>query len=196
MPASGYTAITFVANEQPTTAKWNLIGSNDASFNTGDGFNDEIILDRHIGPLELKTNKLENPYIFAAYRNAALNIASSVAAIPFDTEHFDIGGNFNTANGKFTAPVDGYYTFYAGLLASYAAGNHVYFGMLKNDAEYKRYGESDKAAGNQTDGVCMTIYLDAGDTAALYFSCNATRAVLVASAGKYAWFGGHLTAAA
>lgn len=48
MPSSGYTAITFVAGEQPTTAKWNLIGSNDASFNTGLGFNDDIILARHI----------------------------------------------------------------------------------------------------------------------------------------------------
>lgn len=49
MPSSGYTAITFVANEQPTTAKWNLIGSNDSSFNTGDGFNDAIIKTRHLG---------------------------------------------------------------------------------------------------------------------------------------------------
>lgn len=49
MSSSGYTAITFVANEQPTTAKWNLIGSNDASFNNGNGFEDEIIINRHIG---------------------------------------------------------------------------------------------------------------------------------------------------
>lgn len=36
----GYTAISFTAGEQPTTAKWNLVGSNDAAFNaalTGSG---------------------------------------------------------------------------------------------------------------------------------------------------------------
>lgn len=48
MPSSGYTAITFVANEQPTTAKWNLIGSNDASFNTMAGMNDNVLALRHI----------------------------------------------------------------------------------------------------------------------------------------------------
>lgn len=48
MASSGYTAITFVANEQPTTAKWNLIGSNDASFNSGNGFEDGIIIARHL----------------------------------------------------------------------------------------------------------------------------------------------------
>lgn len=58
MPSSGYTAITFVANEQPTTAKWNLIGSNDASFNNGNGFNDAIIINRHIADDAVKGNNL------------------------------------------------------------------------------------------------------------------------------------------
>lgn len=38
-----YSAQTFVADEQPTTAKWNLLWSNDASFNDGTGFADSII---------------------------------------------------------------------------------------------------------------------------------------------------------
>lgn len=33
----GYTALTFVAYEQPTAAKWNLLPANDASFNDGTG---------------------------------------------------------------------------------------------------------------------------------------------------------------
>lgn len=33
-----YSAQTFVADEQPTTAKWNILWSNDASFNDGSGF--------------------------------------------------------------------------------------------------------------------------------------------------------------
>jgi len=48
MPSSGYTAIVFTANEQPTTAKWNLIGSNDSAFNLGTGLEDNVILTRHI----------------------------------------------------------------------------------------------------------------------------------------------------
>lgn len=35
-----YSADTFVADEQPTTAKWNKLWSNDAAFNDGTGFAD------------------------------------------------------------------------------------------------------------------------------------------------------------
>lgn len=43
-----YTPQTFVADEQPTTAKWNLLWSNDASFNDGTGIGDNAILERHL----------------------------------------------------------------------------------------------------------------------------------------------------
>lgn len=48
MSASGYTAWSVTAGEIPTTAYWNLLGSNDASFNTGTGINDGAILTRHL----------------------------------------------------------------------------------------------------------------------------------------------------
>lgn len=38
-----YSADTFVADEQPTTAKWNKLWANDASFNDGTGFADGAI---------------------------------------------------------------------------------------------------------------------------------------------------------
>lgn len=197
MSSSGYTAITFVANEQPTTAKWNLIGSNDASFNNGNGFEDGIIVNRHIGAGELRTSKLKNLVMFSAWRNAALNITTSTAAIPFDSEDYDIGSNFSTANGKFTAPVNGYYEFKAALLAAYSTNDHVYGGVLKNDAEYKRFFENTKpGATNMTDGMTAEMYMAAGDTAAFYCSANTTCAVLVANSGKYCWFTGKLVAIA
>lgn len=43
-----YSADTFVADEQPTTAKWNKLWSNDASFNDGTGIADNAILNRHL----------------------------------------------------------------------------------------------------------------------------------------------------
>lgn len=43
-----YSADTFVADEQPTTAKWNKLWSNDASFNDGTGIGDNAILQRHL----------------------------------------------------------------------------------------------------------------------------------------------------
>lgn len=43
-----YSADTFVADEQPTTAKWNKLWSNDASFNDGTGVGDNAIGSRQI----------------------------------------------------------------------------------------------------------------------------------------------------
>lgn len=52
----GYTAQTFVADEQPTTAKWNLLWANDASFNDGTGIANDAILSSHILAGELLEN--------------------------------------------------------------------------------------------------------------------------------------------
>lgn len=69
MASSGYTVITFVANEQPTTAKWNLIGSNDASFNNGNGFEDDIIINRHIADLAVKGENIDFADIVKYFSN-------------------------------------------------------------------------------------------------------------------------------
>jgi hypothetical protein len=101
----GYSADSFSAGEQPTTAKWNKLWSNDASFNDGTG----------IASLEIGSGhtSLKNDYKFSVYRNAALSIGSSATAkVTFDTKSFDTGSNFDAVtNNRFTAPVAGFYLF-------------------------------------------------------------------------------------
>jgi hypothetical protein len=58
MPSSGYAIWSVIAGEQPTTAKWNILGANDASFNTGQGFNDGSILARHYAANSVKSGSL------------------------------------------------------------------------------------------------------------------------------------------
>jgi hypothetical protein len=48
MASSGYIPWSVTAGEVPTTSYWNILGANDASFNSGNGFNDQIIIPRHI----------------------------------------------------------------------------------------------------------------------------------------------------
>lgn len=43
-----YVAWSVVFGEQPTAAKWNILGTNDASFHDGTGIDDDVILARHI----------------------------------------------------------------------------------------------------------------------------------------------------
>lgn len=43
-----YQAWSVVFGEQPTAAKWNILGTNDESFHDGTGIDDDAILQRHI----------------------------------------------------------------------------------------------------------------------------------------------------
>lgn len=81
MPSSGYTAITFVANEQPTTAKWNLIGSNDSSFNLGTGLEDGVLIARHFANNAVPGNAIAANAIYLGRTQiqATVNLNTSYA---------------------------------------------------------------------------------------------------------------------
>lgn len=77
MPSSGYAAWSVVADEQPTAAKWNILGSNDASFNNGNGFEDSIIIARHIAPAAVGSSKLGLDFVEATLGADFTNPAGS-----------------------------------------------------------------------------------------------------------------------
>lgn len=58
MSSSGYQLWTVTAGEVPTTSKWNMLGGNDASFNTGNGFNDQILMTRHFAATQIPSSAL------------------------------------------------------------------------------------------------------------------------------------------
>lgn len=97
-----YSSWSVVFGEQPSAAKWNILGTNDASFNDGTGifglYKDLLTVD-------------SNPYKFSAYRTAAFNSTGAFALVQHDTELFDTNGNFDTVTnkGRYTAPVNGFY---------------------------------------------------------------------------------------
>ena len=59
-----------------------------------------------------------SPVAFHAYSNGTISWSNSVIA--FNTEKFDYGGNYNTSNYRFTAPVAGLYFF--GIRMLFATG--------------------------------------------------------------------------
>lgn len=79
----------------------------------------------------------------------------------FTTVEANIGGHYNTANGRFTAPVNGYYLFgWNFFTTGIAAGTSTRCGLNKNGSTTLiSMGDVHPAAGNCTVGV----YLVSGD---------------------------------
>jgi len=79
-----YSADTFVADEQPTTAKWNKLWSNDASFNDGTGIADNAILQRHLSDAIVGLSELAQitKYRNLGYSKTAMSDGSTITGIP------------------------------------------------------------------------------------------------------------------
>jgi hypothetical protein len=95
-----YSSWSVVFGEQPSTAKWNILGANDASFNDGTGIfglkKDLLVTD-------------SNPYKFSVYKSANQTGITDLVdtKVTWDTENFDTNNNF--ASDKYTVPVTGFY---------------------------------------------------------------------------------------
>ena len=76
-------------------------------------------------------------------RNDPSSATSVTGVITFNVEDFDIGGNYDTSNGRFTAPVAGIYYFCFDALVTndsanqpLASGNSVRATFVKNGSEF------------------------------------------------------------
>lgn len=54
-----YQVWSVVFGEQPSASKWNILGSNDASFADGTGIGNGVIINRHIGAAEIDLDQLD-----------------------------------------------------------------------------------------------------------------------------------------
>ena len=71
------------------------------------------------------------------YNNASTNAAmDSAGNIEFATELFDVGGHYDTSNGRFTAPVAGKYFFYCNLLIDNNASAGIYNAKLYKNGSW------------------------------------------------------------
>lgn len=120
-----YASWSVVFGEQPSAAKWNILGTNDASFNDGTG-----ITALTIG----STTNITNQYTFRAYRTAAHSTTGGAfTKVPYDTESWDTNANFDAVtNRRYVAPETAKWQFNArvslnpntaGILALYKNGS-------------------------------------------------------------------------
>ncbi len=174
-----YQAWSVIAGEQPTAAKWNILGTNDASFNDGTGI------------FGLSINLLttySNPYKFSVYRNAAISTTSSTfVKMPFDTELYDTNNNY--ATGTYTAPLAGFYDFNWQVAMSITNTDTV-AALYKNGSVYS-WG-SEATSGGSSLGA-KKPQLAANDTIDVYFTGVGTAAVNVGLTPLKTYFDGYLS---
>lgn len=169
-----YSADSFVADEVPTTAKWNKLWTNDAAFNDGTGIATGAITSAKISGIDKSlTTTDSNPYKFSVYRAAAWTTANNAfGKVTFDTETFDTNNNF--ASGTYTVPVAGFYALFAAVAeVSSSASAIPITSIYKNSSEHKRGAEF--AAGetaNVTMPVASLVNASVSDTLEIYFRGN------------------------
>lgn len=183
-----YSADSFVADEQPTTAKWNKLWNNDASFNDGTGLGDNTIT----------SEKRKSTVAFRATRTADQSVnSSSVTKIQFNVEEYDRGSDYDAVtNFEFVAPYNGDYHFDGQTTCDAVGAGGVLIGYLyingSQGPTFRNY-----ASGSATDdlsvAVCSDLALSAGDTVdfRVQHAAGAARAQLGTSTGAV-YFSGHL----
>ena len=178
-----YSAWSVVFGEQPSAAKWNILGTNDSSFNDGTG----------IGNLALSTTALSNPYKFSAYASGTTSAGAGVfTLVAFATEEYDTNNNF--ASSTYTAPVNGFYQFNAALSIT-AGGAELYIiSLYKNGSEFKR-GNGITVGGAGAASLVVApppFQLNATDTITVEVFNNSGGAKTVGTGQNLTYFGGFL----
>lgn len=95
--------------------------------------------------------------------------------VPFDVEDFDVGGNFDTATGTFTAPADGFYQLNATVRLEDGLDQTYAFIQIVTTTETLQQGyDIITTIGMETwaPSVSGLVYMDAGDTAVVNVQCG------------------------
>ena len=116
-----YTAWSVVYGEQPTAAKWNQLGTNDAGFRDGTNIDDNTILNRHLADdvVKLYDNVTFSGTILRKSANQSFN-NGTITTVTWDTETTDTDSYHSSgSNTRITIPKTGIYLVGYGI--TYAA---------------------------------------------------------------------------
>ena len=128
---------------------------------------------------------------FNAYAGTAQANLSNGTVLIFDTERFDIGSNYNTSDGHFTAPVTGKYQLSVNVRLDNIdnASNYIYIQLVtSNSSYYVIYDHGGTDAAYFSYSLSVLADMDASDTAYVSFHQSAgsnTADFVVAGANRF-----------
>ena len=133
--------------------------------------------------------KPNHPYFDVSKNNGAV---SSTNVIVYNLIYTNNGGHYSSSNGRFTAPVDGFYQFWYGHIKNNTS-SVVRSKFRKNGGAYlhgNRELRHDDNAGNYGENGAITIIteLNAND----YIEIVVTAGTVYATAPEYGYFCGTL----
>lgn len=107
-----YTAWSVVFGEQPTAAKWNQLGENDAGFKTGANIDDNAILARHIATGSILLGYGITTTSQGGITTSETDLTSMTATVTVPTGGRDLMLQFFNGNGNATGGSADQFRFY------------------------------------------------------------------------------------
>ena len=137
--------------------------------------------------------------VFWAYRTSFYNLTTSATEMVYDTEKIDVGGNYNTSNGRFTAPFDGLYEFGYASIGHNTNTVYRYALRVNGAAPYSgmtlelRIDTNSSGSEYGTNGeYCCYVNMIAGQTASVYATSDTSTNCYGNSTYGYTYFRGRL----
>ena len=142
--------------------------------------------------------KPNNP-VFMAYRTSNYSSGTSAAALVFNEEKIDVGNNYDTSNGRFTAPVTGLYEFAYASIASNVQTVYRYDLRINGSIPYGglrqelRIDQSNVTQYGTNGEFCLYINMTAGQYAQVYVHADSNvSSVYGDTSYGYTYFRGRL----
>jgi len=129
--------------------------------------------------------------VFRALGTTVTTLVKDVwTTVIFNSETFDIGSNYSTATGLFTAPANGYYQFNAGVMVdSIVAGKRFVIALVIGSTNTTQAGIQ-TVAGKEGASVSDVFYLTAAQTVSVKAYHNDTANRDTDTGNEYTWFSG------
>jgi len=144
------------------------------------------------------TKPLQSAFLADKNATAQNNISSTITAITFGTERYDINGDYDTSNSTFTAPVTGKYLLQYSMRLERidSASSYYVITLSTSNRDYKSIFSNDEWAGDLlywSPNRTVIADMDSGDTAIfkLQFDGGTVQSDVNGSAA-YTTFSGYL----